>query len=75
MEYGQRRSRNPAILAESASIRPPSPKGIDWRRKWIEIFLSAKRDEGLLFSGDLMDPHALDRIQAAPNDSNRMNRR
>ncbi len=63
-----------AIVAESASIRPASPKGIAWRRRWIEIFLRTKRDEGLLFAGDLMDPRALDRLHAPESDSNWMNR-
>jgi len=71
---GNDRSSIRTIVEESASVRPASPKGIDWRRKWIEVFLRTKRDEGLLFADDLMHLHAFDHVQATPSDSNWMKR-
>jgi hypothetical protein len=63
------------ILSEAKSIRLASRAGIAWREKWIEIFLRTKRDEGLLFAGDLVDPFMLDELQAPEEHSNWMSRR
>lgn len=62
------------ILAEAATVRLESRAGLAWRTKWIEIFLRTKRDEGLLFAGDLLDPRALDELPAPEQHSNWLSR-
>ena len=63
-----------AIRSEAQSKRLASRDGIAWREKWIEIFLRTKRDEGLLFAGDLVDPFTLDELEAPEKHSNWMSR-
>jgi hypothetical protein len=62
------------IFSEVKKVQLTSRAGVAWRVKWIEIFLRTKRDEGLLFAGDLIDPLALDEMRAAERHSNWLNR-
>jgi hypothetical protein len=63
-----------SIRQEARGVRLASRDGLAWREKWIEIFLRTKRDEGLLFAGDLIDPLALDALHAPEEHSNWLHR-
>jgi hypothetical protein len=56
------------------SIQLNSLEGVKWREKWIEVFLTTKHDEGLMFPGELMEPHKFDVFAAADGQSNWLNR-
>lgn len=62
------------ILSEAKSVQLGSKDGLAWRAKWIEIFLNTKRDEGLLFAGELVNPFAFDEMESANEHSNWLNR-
>lgn len=62
------------IRGEAQSVRLDSRAGMAWRANKIEFFLRTKREEGLPFAGDVMDPLALDGLHAARRDSNWLNR-
>jgi hypothetical protein len=59
--------------AAARSFKPNSTAGIDWRRKWIEILLRTKHDEGVMFPGEVLDPRVFDRMVAADEQSNWLN--
>ena len=62
------------VKSEAPSVRLSSRKGFAWRKKWIEIFIGTKRPEGKAFPGYSVDPAILDRLPAADEQSNFMNR-
>jgi hypothetical protein len=62
------------IRTEARSMRLNTAAGQEWRRKWIEIFLRTKHDEGLLFAGEVVDPFQFDRMESAGKHSNWLNR-
>lgn len=53
---------------EARGVRLATTDGLAWRRRWIEIFLNLKREEGLPFPGDFVDPTELDALQAPSPD-------
>jgi hypothetical protein len=65
-----------AIKGELAkrSLKLNSSEGVTWREKWIEIFLTTKHDEGVMFPGELMEPHKFDEFAAADEQSNWLSR-
>lgn len=62
------------VRAEAASVRLTSAAGLRWRADKIELFLRTKREEGLPFVGDLIDPAALDELPAPDRHSSWLNR-
>jgi hypothetical protein len=58
--------------AAAPSFKPNSSAGKDWRRKWIEIFLKTKHDEGFSPT-EPHDPRTFDRMRAADEQSNWLN--
>jgi hypothetical protein len=65
-----------AIKGELAKrpVKLNSSEGVKWREKWIEIFLTTKHDEGVMFPGELMEPHKFDEFAAADEQSNWLSR-
>ena len=59
--------------AASPSFNPNSKSGLEWRRRWIEIFLRTKHDEGVMFPGEVLDPRLFDRMIATDEQSNWLN--
>jgi hypothetical protein len=53
------------IQREATTMSRQAPaKRQEWEKKWIEIFLLTKRDEALVFPGDLVNLSSLDKIPA-----------
>jgi hypothetical protein len=63
-----------AVLAEAKSVRLGTRPGVAWRVRQIEMFLRTKREEGLPFPGDLVDPRALDELRGPERHSNWLRR-
>lgn len=61
------------IRSEALSSQANSRAERDWRRKWIEILLTTKHDEGVLFPGEVLDPRLFDQMLAADEQSNWLN--
>jgi hypothetical protein len=57
---------------ETAMLRQPPAKRQEWMNRWIEIFLFTKRDEALVFPGDLVDLSSLDHLPARGSGTNWM---
>jgi hypothetical protein len=60
------------IETEARTIQLNSRAGHEWRTRWIEIFLTTKHDEGLLFPGEILDPFSFDDM-LSPDGSNWLN--
>jgi hypothetical protein len=62
------------IKSEATTVELHSRAGLEWRRKWIEIFLRTKHDEGFQLDADFVDPIALDDLTGPDGGSNWLNR-
>jgi hypothetical protein len=56
----------------ATALRQAPAKRHEWAAKWIELFLLTKRDEALVFPGDLVNLSALDNIPARGSGTNWM---
>jgi hypothetical protein len=54
------------------ALRQAPAKRQEWSAKWIEIFLLTKRDEALVFPGDLVNLATLDNLPARGSGTNWM---
>jgi hypothetical protein len=59
--------------AASRSFKSNTRSRVDWREKWIQIFLRTKHDEGVSFPGEIVDPRIFDEMMAADEQSNWLN--
>ena len=58
--------------AATAALRQAPAKRQEWCGKWIEMFLLTKRDEALVFPGDLVNLSVLDNLPAKGSGTNWM---
>ena len=69
--FDQEAIRHIRSEASTAARRPPT-KRQEWTAKWIEIFLLTKRDEALVFPGDLVNLSVLENLPARGSGTNWM---